>query len=88
MSRSCLCGLFDIAGIRDPNEMSVDIRIGCPCPEKLDLDDVKKMVPFGTVTAEAVAGGLDVKGLYLAALGEGDTIVVAVASLTVYVDTP
>ncbi|WP_371371786.1 Lin0512 family protein [Sporomusa aerivorans] len=88
MSRSCLCGLFDIVGIRDPNQMIVEVRIGCPQPEQVQLDAVKGMVPFGSVTVEAVAGGLTVKGLYLPALGEGDNIMVAVAALTVYIDWP
>jgi hypothetical protein len=35
---------------------------------------------------EAVPGGLSVQGLYLPELGDGDTIVVAVAALTVYVN--
>lgn len=88
MSRSCLCGLFDIAEIRDPNQMVVEVRIGCPQPEKVRLDEVKEMVPFGSVTVEAVLGGIDVKGLHLPSLGEGDTIMVAVAALTVSVDLP
>jgi uncharacterized protein (TIGR02058 family) len=88
MSRSCLCGLFDIVSIRDPNQMIVEVRIGCPQPEQVQLDAVKGMVPFGSVTVETVAGGLTVKGLHLPALGEGDNIMVAVAALTVYVDWP
>lgn len=86
MSRSCLCGLVDIAGICDPNQMHVEVRIGCPQPEKVKTDNVKEVVPFGSVTVETVLGGIDVKGLHLPALGEGDTIVVAVAAITVYVD--
>ncbi|HWR44173.1 Lin0512 family protein [Sporomusa sp.] len=88
MSRSCLCGLFDIAKISDPNQMHVEVRIGCPQPEKVKRDEVKGIVPFGSVTVETVLGGIDVKGLHLPALGEGDTIVVAVAALTVYVEMP
>jgi hypothetical protein len=34
-----------------------------------------------------VEGGLTVRGLSLPELGEGETIVVAVAALTVYVNT-
>ncbi|SMD12165.1 Lin0512 family protein [Sporomusa malonica] len=88
MSRSCLCGLFDIAEIRDPNQMHVEVRLGCPQPEKVQIDKIKEVVPFGSVTVEAVLGGIDVKGLHLPALGDGDTIVVAVAALTVYVEMP
>ena len=33
ISRSCLCGLFEIMGMRDPNEMHILVRIGCPKPD-------------------------------------------------------
>ncbi|XFO66893.1 hypothetical protein SPSIL_030610 [Sporomusa silvacetica DSM 10669] len=88
MSRSCLCGLFDIVGISDPNQMVVEIRVGCSEPDKVNIAEVQAIVPFGTVTTEIVAGGLHVQGLHLSALGESDTIVVAVAALTVYIDIP
>ncbi|MEN6411713.1 MAG: Lin0512 family protein [Veillonellales bacterium] len=88
MSRSCLCGLFDIIGIQDPNQMQVEVKIGCPQPEKVNVDEVRGIVPFGTVTVETVLGGVEVKGLHLPALGEGDDIVAAVAALTVYIDVP
>jgi len=87
VSHSCLCGLFDIVGIKDPNQMHIQIKVACPYPEKLDHDQVTKAVPFGTTQLEAVQGGLAVRGLDLPELGEGDTIVVAVAALTVYINT-
>lgn len=87
VSHSCLCGLFDIVGINDPNQMHIHVKIACPYPENLDHDEVLKAVPFGTTQLEAVPGGLSVRGLDIPALGQGDTIVVAVAALTVYVDT-
>ena len=87
VSHSCLCGLFDIIGIKDPNQMHIQIKVACPYPEKLDHDQVIKAVPFGTTQLEAVQGGLAVRGLDLPELGEGDTIVVAVAALTVYINT-
>jgi uncharacterized protein (TIGR02058 family) len=87
VSHSCLCGLFDIVGINDPNQMHIHVKIACPYPEKLDHDVVLSSVPFGTTQLEAVPGGMSVRGLDLPALGQGDTIVVALAALTVYVDT-
>lgn len=87
VSHSCLCGLVDIFGVKDPNEMHIEARVGCPYPERVDKDDVRKAIPFGTVNLEVVPGGLAVPGLSLPALGEGDEIVIAVAALTVYVDT-
>jgi len=87
VSHSCLCGLFDIVGINDPNQMHIHVKIACPYPEKLDHDQVLSAVPFGTTQLEAVPGGLSVRGLDIPALGQGDTIVVALAALTVYVET-
>ncbi len=86
VSHSCLCGLMDIIGLKDPNEMHIKVKIACPYPEKLDREEVLKAIPFGSTEFEAVPGGLSVQGLYLPELGEGDTIVVAVAALTVYVN--
>lgn len=86
VSHSCLCGLFDIAGISDPNQMHVHVKVACPYPGRLNQDEILKAVPFGSTKLEVEEGGLTVKGLDLPMLGEGDTIVVAVAALTVYVD--
>jgi len=86
ISRSCLCGLFDIIGVDDPDRMHVEVKIGCPHPESVDREELRQTVPFGSVSVEVVAGGLSVRGLSLPALGEGDTIVMAIAALTVYVD--
>jgi uncharacterized protein (TIGR02058 family) len=87
VSHSCLCGLFDIVGIRDPNQMHIQVKVACPYPEKLNHEEVLKAVPFGSTKLEVVEGGLAVRGLDLPTLGEGDTIVVAVVALTVYVNT-
>ncbi|MDD2585606.1 MAG: Lin0512 family protein [Syntrophomonadaceae bacterium] len=86
VSHSCLCGLFDIVGVKDPNEMHIAVKISCPYPEKLDKHKVLGAVPFGSTELEVVSGGLSVQGLELPELGEGDTIVVAIAALTVYID--
>lgn len=86
ISRSCLCGLMDIVGLTDPNQMQIDVKVGCPYPDKLDSEAVLKAVPFGSTRLEVVPGGLAVRGLALPELGEGDTIVVVVAALTVNVE--
>lgn len=85
VSHSCLCGLFDIIGIQNPNEMHIEVKIACPYPEKINRQKVLSAVPFGSTELQLVEGGLAVRGLELPDLGDGDTIVVAVAALTVYV---
>jgi uncharacterized protein (TIGR02058 family) len=86
ISRSCLCGLCDIFGMKDLNQMHVEVKIGCPRPDAVRQDEVAKMIPFGSVSMQVVDGGLSVKGLSAPALGEGDSITIAVAALTVYVN--
>lgn len=86
VSRSCLCGLFEIVGLRDPDAMQVAVRIGCPLPEQVDADAVLAELPFGTKSLEVVQGGLTTRGVEVPSLGCGDSILVAVASLTVSVE--
>lgn len=86
ISRSCLCGLGEIIGLKSPEEMHVEVKIGCPQPAAVNGDEVLATIPFGTKSLEVVAGGLAARGLNLPALGQGDTVVIAVAAVTVYVD--
>jgi uncharacterized protein (TIGR02058 family) len=86
VSRSCLCGLFEIVGMNDPDFMHVKVKIGCPKPEDVDEKEVLGVIPFGSRELEVVYGGLMTRGLEVPALGPGDNILVAVASLTVCVD--
>lgn len=87
MSHCCLCGMEDLLGLKDPGRaMHVQVRVGCPKPETVDVRELERMIPFGTPEVEVVAGGLSVRGLAVPTLGEGDTILIANAALTVYVD--
>ena len=86
VSRSCLCGLMDIFNLEHPDRMYIRLKVACPQPEKLDLAEIKESVPFGQVELTVEDGGLTTEGLALSMLGEGDRIVVALASLTVLVD--
>lgn len=88
VSRSCLCGLFEIVGMKDPASMHVKVRIGCPRPSEVDTKAVLDMIPFGSRELEVVEGGLMTPGLEVPTLGSGDKIFAAVAALTVYVDAP
>ncbi len=86
ISRSCLCGLFEIAGLQDPDEMAVRVHVACPTPDRVDGDAVRAVVPFGRVRLDLDAGGMVTEGLHLDRLGAGDRIVVAVAAVTVAID--
>lgn len=88
ISHSCMCGLHDLLNIEGPaNHMKIKVRIGSTEPERVDTDAVAKAIPFGIPEIEVVSGGLSEKGLHEPSLGEGDTITVAIAILTVWIDT-
>jgi uncharacterized protein (TIGR02058 family) len=86
VSRSCLCGLMDIFKFKNPNQMYIRLKVSSPFPDKLDLNKLKESVPFGTVELTVEEGGLVTEGLDLPMLGQGDKIVVVLASITVMVD--
>lgn len=88
VSRSCLCGLFEIFALEDPNSMHVQVKIACPKPEEVDGELVLAAVPFGTKKLEIVSGGMMTRGLEVPELGSGDNIFVAIAALTVSVPVP
>ncbi len=68
----------------DPKtQMYVDVTIGAQQPDKVDLDKVKASLPYGTVTATAVKGGLDVPDEVL-----GDVAVICSAAIIVRLDLP
>ncbi|MET4215957.1 uncharacterized protein (TIGR02058 family) [Bradyrhizobium sp. LB14.3] len=42
------------------NDMFVDVTIAVPNPESVDKEAVAKELPYGTVTVNAVKGGLEI----------------------------
>ena len=84
--RSCLCGLKEVAGLKDPADMVVEVLIGCPKPESVDRERVLGVLPFGQKRIEVQKGGLMGKTLFQPELGDKtDEMVVANAIVTVYV---
>ena len=45
---------------KTPDQMFVDVTIGVPNPEAVDKAAVAKELPYGTVTVNAVKGGLEI----------------------------
>ena len=87
ISRSCLCGLLEILEMDGLDQVEIEILLGCPRPDDVDLEKVKEVVPIGRKAASAVLGGLETQGLCVPKFGpDCDRIVVANASLTVWVD--
>jgi uncharacterized protein (TIGR02058 family) len=63
----------------DGAKLLVDVTVGVPDPESVDIEQVQKELPLGVVTVMPVAGGLRVPG--------SDTLI-ACASITVLIDSP
>ena len=51
--------MFRNLGI-SPQDMQIELRLGAQEPERIDLDAVAAELPYGTVTATAEKGGLNV----------------------------
>ncbi len=44
----------------DPASMEVEVTLAARQPERIDLEQIRKALPFGKVIPRAVKGGLDV----------------------------
>lgn len=87
IGKSCLCGLLEIVGVTDLDDVDVDILVACPNPDMVDLEKVKMVAPVGKKTVRAVEGGMVAQGLCVPQFAEQcDRIVVANAAVTVYVN--
>ena len=67
----------------DIKTMQVEVTIGVQQPDKVDIEAVRRSLPYGVVTARAVKGGLDVPEE-----GAHDKAVIASAAIAVRFDLP
>ena len=88
ISHCCMCGMEDLLKIDNMmRDIRLDIRIGAPYPENVDVSKVKETLPpYQNVNIEVVLVGLTAKGLHVEPMGEGDTIVMVNAAITVSVN--
>ncbi len=63
------------------DDMQVEVEIGVAKPEKVDLEAVAQVLPYGKATVSAVAGGLDIPND-----AGTEVTVVANAAAIVYLD--
>ena len=40
--RNCLCGLVEIVGLQDPQQMIVEVTLAVPYPDQVDVEKVKE----------------------------------------------
>ena len=84
MSHCCMAGVREIHGA-GPERIALRIKICCPAPDRLDLAALRRPVDFyDDVEIVPAPGGAWERGLHVAEMGEGDTLVAALAVITVY----
>jgi uncharacterized protein (TIGR02058 family) len=74
--------LFRTLGI-DRESMQVEVTIGVQKPDEVDKAVIQQQIPFGTVTVNAVMGGLNIVDT------ENDTVtVIAASAIAARLDIP
>ena len=75
-------GIADIMGV-DVDSMWVEVRIGIPQPEKVNVEEVLSILPHGTGQVSCVQGGLEIENT-----NQNDSTIIANAAAIVYLDAP
>jgi uncharacterized protein (TIGR02058 family) len=87
IAHNALPGVWEVAGLSDPNEMIVEVQISVPYPEQVNAEEVLAVLPFGQKKLTVESGGMIVQGRAIPVLNDkNDEMLIAVAAVTVYVD--
>ncbi len=87
IAHNALPGVWEVAGLNDPNEMIVEVQVAVPYPEQVREAEVLAMLPFGQKTLRVESGGMVVQGRAIASLNDkNDEMLIAVAAVTVWVE--
>lgn len=82
-----LPGVWEVAGLDDPNQMIVEVQVAIPYPEHVNAEAVLAVLPFGRKSLKLEAGGMIVPGRAIPQLNDkNDQMLVAVAAVTVFVE--
>lgn len=88
IAHNALLGVWEVAGLSDPNQMIVEVKVAVPYPEQVRSSEVLAVLPFGSKTLIVEQGGMVVPGRAIASLNDkNDEMLIAVAAVTVFVDT-
>ena len=87
ISRSCLCGLQEILGLEDLDDVYVDVTVAVPSPGEVDCKAVMAELPVGRKNVQVVQGGMNTPAIFVERFADkSENIVVAVAAVTVSVE--
>lgn len=88
IAHNALPGVWEVAGLSDPDRMIVEVKVAVPYPEQVRSPDVLAVLPFGRKTLTVEPGGMVVQGRAIASLNDkNDEMLIAVAAVTVWVET-
>lgn len=88
IAHNALPGVWEVAGLDDPDQMMVDVQVAVPQPEQVREAEVLAVLPFGQKTLRVQDGGMVAVGRAIAQLDDkNDDMLIAVAAVTVFVDT-
>jgi uncharacterized protein (TIGR02058 family) len=87
VANNALPGIWEVAGLNDPNEMIVEVQVAVPYPEQVREDEVLAVLPFGRKTLTVESGGMVVQGKAIPVLNDkNDEMLIAVAAVTVFIE--
>lgn len=88
IANNALPGVWEVAGLSDPDQMIVEVQVAVPYPEQVKQEEVLAVLPFGKKTLRVEQGGMIVQGRAIASLNDkNDEMIMAVAAVTVWVET-
>lgn len=87
IAHNALPGIWEVAGLENPDDMIVEVQVAVPYPEQVREADVLAVLPFGRKSLTVEAGGMVVQGRAIASLNDkNDEMLIAVAAVTVLVE--
>ncbi|MEQ8383710.1 MAG: Lin0512 family protein [Coleofasciculus sp. A1-SPW-01] len=88
IAHNALPGVWEVAGLSDPNQMIVEVQVAVPYPEQVRQEEVLAVLPFGQKSLTIKSGGMVVQGRAIPELNDkNDEMLIAVAAVTVFVET-
>lgn len=88
IAHNALPGIWEVAGLTDPNQMIVEVQVAVPYPEQVNQEEVLAVLPFGRKSLKVESGGMVVQGRAIPSLNDkNDEMLIAVAAVNVFVET-
>lgn len=87
IAHNALPGIWEVAGLKHPDEMVVEVKVAVPFPEQVREAEVLAVLPFGQKTLSVELGGMVVSGKAMVEFADkNDDMYVAIAAVTVWVE--